>query len=412
MKRLCLTLMLFFYTPMLWAYSVSAEGDYVIKWPFSSITYYLQQDGAAEISSGADLNAIRDAAAAWSAVSCSSLQLIEAATISSKDTVISTNDLDGKSVITWDNWSGFHNAILAVTVPVYDSSYGTISEADIVFNPNQTWSTSSSNYPHSDIESVAVHELGHFFGAQHVIGGETMSDPPTMSPTMLSDLESRSLSTDDQLAVCFLYPESVYACSNDDDCPRLVDGNDNEVGQINCDNNSCVGFGTVSGDGILGDACYSTADCSGTYFCQEIYGGGSYCSEDCNPNISTSCPSGFDCLSYSNSNGGACIPDGSSGSGSSSSGGTTPGGSASGETSYGCSCDLTTICDGNCFCDPECLCECDLTTICDGSCGCDPECNSGCAALGSNSTDPKSNIWWFLLLTALSTSIWVRRKIS
>ena len=429
MKRFGLILILLAYAPVTLAYSVSMEGSYVVKWPYTSLTYYLQQDGVSTINNGSDLNAIRDAVSSWNAVSCANLNIIEASTIASRSTVVTSQSTDGKNVLTWleDSSWNFGSYVLGVTMPVYDS-YGTINEADIVFNGyniictcdlntmcnntcdcdpdcgNSAWSTTSSSIFNTDIESVTVHELGHFFGAQHVIGGESMAEPPTMAPSILPDLQSRTLSPDDQKGVCFLYPESTYACSTIDDCPNIINPYDQYAGQLACENNACAGVSEATGNGTLGDSCVSSGDCSASYFCQPTSDGSRYCTQDCNPNISGSCPSGFECYAYANAAGGACLPDGSSSSSSSS------GGSTTGETAYGCTCDLTTICDGSCHCDPECHCDCDLTTICDDSCGCDPECNAGCALLGAPTESKHPSTWLFLCI--LGTSIFILRRKS
>ncbi|MDP7039417.1 MAG: matrixin family metalloprotease, partial [Myxococcota bacterium] len=330
----------------------------------------------------------------------------------SRSTVVTSQMTDGKNVFTWleDSSWDFGSYVLGVTMPVYDS-YGTINEADIAFNGYNIagpWSTTSSSMAYTDIESVAVHELGHYFGAQHVIGGESMSEPPTMAPSILPDLQSRTLSLDDQKGVCFLYPESTYACSDTDDCPNIINPYDQYEGQLACENNSCAGVSEATGSGTLGDSCFSSGDCAASYFCQPTSDGSRYCTQDCNPNVAGSCPSGFECYGYANAAGGACLPDGNTSSSSGSSGGGS--GSASGETAYGCTCDLTTICDGNCHCDPECQCDCDLTTICDDNCGCDPECNGGCASFGPSSTEPQWPGPWLYTLAILGVLFLLQRK--
>jgi len=299
MKRFGLILILLAYAPVTLAYSVSMEGSYVVKWPYTSLTYYLQQDGVSTINNGSDLSAIRDAVSSWNAVSCANLNIIEASTIASRSTVVTSQMTDGKNVLTWienSDWD-FGSYVLGVTMPVYDS-YGTINEADIVFNGYNVagpWSTTSSSMAYTDIESVAVHELGHFFGAQHVVGGESMAEPPTMAPSILPDLQSRTLSLDDQKGVCFLYPESTYACSNIDDCPNVINAYNQYEGQLACENNACAGVSEATGSGTLGDSCFSSGDCSASYFCQPTSDGSRYCTQDCNPNDAGSCPSGFEC---------------------------------------------------------------------------------------------------------------------
>ncbi|MDP7039246.1 MAG: hypothetical protein QGI45_08815, partial [Myxococcota bacterium] len=101
----------------------------------------------------------------------------------------------------------------------------------------------------------------------HVVDGQDMVDPPTMSPIMLPDLQSRSLSPDDQMAVCFLYPENTYACFNNKDCPRVIDASDEYEGQINCQNNICDGFGPIDDDD---SDCPESFECDDGQFCNGI----------------------------------------------------------------------------------------------------------------------------------------------
>lgn len=371
-----------------WAYSISlTEGNYVVRWFSNRISFQLDADGTSDISNGSDLTAVRAAVQSWNTVACSNLELIESGTTTQTSNIITENRTDGINRVVWveDSRWEFGPYVLGVTSPVYYND-GEIDEADIVFNGyNTSWST---NGTYTDVESVAVHEFGHFFGLQHVLGGENMSDPPTMSPAVDEYLRTRTLTQDDANGACFLYPASAHQCSAAGDCPRVVDvdnyGEEYYSASSTCSGGQCGGFQTVQpGSTQLGGTCGVNSECVAGLFCQPVYGAGSFCAQDCNP-AASDCPCGFDCLGYQDSSGGACLPASQVGCSCDTTTGPDPGCTCDpscGGSVGACTCDKTTACDANCACDPECeACTCDTTTACDPDCDCDPECDGGCAA--------------------------------
>lgn len=351
------------------AYSVSLVGNTPVRWRNATVPFYLDADGTKDISSTGDLDAVRRGVKSWNDVDCSKLVLSELGTTTSTNTNLLgyNNDINELVWLEDSRWE-FSDAVLAVTTPVFSPTNGEIFEADITFNGENVYDPWTTNGSGTDVESVAVHELGHFFGLQHVLEGSSMADPPTMSPYVDPDLKTRTLTLDDKKGACFLYPQTgAYACSAHADCPRVVEDDYNsgqEFYSANsvCSTGTCVYTEIQPGSTPIGGFCTSDRDCSGDLFCQPLAQSGSYCAKNCTTNAS--CPSGFTCMRYSNSSGGACIDDDVLNGG-------TP--------NTTCDCDVSTACDGSCSCDPECggsgLCECDATTACDPSCGCDPECD-------------------------------------
>ena len=63
---------------------------------------------------------------------------------------------------------------LAATSYVVDTRSGEILEADIFFNSSFPWSVSAGGEQgRYDLQSIATHETGHFFGLGHSALGET-----------------------------------------------------------------------------------------------------------------------------------------------------------------------------------------------------------------------------------------------
>ncbi len=93
---------------------------------------------------------------------------------------------------------------LAVTAMSFDST-GKMLDADILFNPADTFLTSGASCPSgktcADLQTVATHEIGHFFGLDH--SGVTSAVMFPFAP----DLQP-NLGADDVAAISNTYPAS------------------------------------------------------------------------------------------------------------------------------------------------------------------------------------------------------------
>ncbi len=133
--------------------------------------------------------------------------------------------------------------VLGATSFIIDTTTGAIVEADIFFNSRFAWSVSASGTPgRVDLESVALHELGHLLGLSHSALGET--DLPTgstrrviasgaiMFPIAMSPgtIAERVLHPDDVAGISDLYPT-----------PAVL-----------LDTGAIVGRVTKNGEGVLG----------------------------------------------------------------------------------------------------------------------------------------------------------------
>lgn len=88
------------------------------------------------------------------------------------------------------------SSTLAITMTSTDNS-GALTDADIAFNPGRNFSTDNSG--NQDLETVAVHEIGHFFGLAH--SGVVRAVMFPFAPSL-----ERTLGYDDVAAISVLYP--------------------------------------------------------------------------------------------------------------------------------------------------------------------------------------------------------------
>ena len=361
MKRLALMLMVLTYPPIAGAFSISLDSGEELRWENPTVPYELHKDGSDDIADGSDLAAIRSAAYSWSSVECSALELLEVAVTSERETVVTTGVLDGINRFAWveDSSWPYGTYVLGVATPVYEG--GVIVESDITFNGySVTWSTDGA-VGSNDIESVAIHEMGHVFGLQHILGGNNLGDPPTMSAVIDPWMRGRDLTDDDAFGACYLYPRNGYLCDHDCDCPRVLEqnslGQEFYVAQTLCAENQCTGIGEVSAGTVeAGGACTGQIDCQENLLCASAGEFGAYCAELCELEV-TPCADGFDCWVYPGTATGACLPQGIE-----AQGGTSVGAClAENHGGPACLCDADTTCDLSCDCDADCL---------DESCGC------------------------------------------
>lgn len=109
--------------------------------------------------------------------------------------------------------------VLGATSFLIDTTNGAIVEADVFFNARFAWSVSADGTPgRVDLESVALHELGHLLGLSHSALGETeltgtggrrvIASGSVMFPIAMSagTIADRVLQADDIAGISDLYP--------------------------------------------------------------------------------------------------------------------------------------------------------------------------------------------------------------
>jgi hypothetical protein len=113
--------------------------------------------------------------------------------------------------------------VLGATSFIVDGFTGEILESDVFFNSSFPWSTAAAGDPaRFDLESVALHESGHFVGLGHSALGETellsdgrrrvLASGSVMFPIAFGrgNIADRELEPDDVAGVSDLYPDGDF----------------------------------------------------------------------------------------------------------------------------------------------------------------------------------------------------------
>jgi hypothetical protein len=127
------------------------------KWPLGTNVRYLINANTDQVPNESD--AVRGAGNTWNQVNSSGLRLTY------QGTSPQTNyDYNSSNIVYWDNEGD--SGALATSYIWYSGN--TILETDLVFNDYYAWSTSGGHY---DVETVALHEFGHWVGLGHTSSG-------------------------------------------------------------------------------------------------------------------------------------------------------------------------------------------------------------------------------------------------
>jgi len=189
-----------------------------VKWAKTPVQYFVNTRSVPGVTSG-DLQAAAGRAfSTWQAVPTSSItyQFVGM-------TAALPGEEDGQTTLGFQSRPDL-NRVLASTNILLDNATGEILEADIFFNSMFQWSVAPSGEPNRyDLETVALHEIGHLSGLGHSALGETEITPDggrrviaseaVMFPIAFAagNVSARSLRADDVAGISDLYPDGAFS---------------------------------------------------------------------------------------------------------------------------------------------------------------------------------------------------------
>lgn len=199
-------------------FSVTLGGrSLTLKWQRTPVRWFATDRGASGVSASAFQQTMARAFDTWQAVPTASITFQFVGFTGSEPF-----DDDDVSVLGFQSHPEMER-VLGATGFVIDTMTGEIVESDIFFNSAFSWSTAAAGDPASfDLESVAVHEIGHFIGLGHSALGETEVRPEggrrvlgsgsVMFPIAFGrgNTLDRNLQPDDIAGVSDLYPDNGF----------------------------------------------------------------------------------------------------------------------------------------------------------------------------------------------------------
>jgi hypothetical protein len=201
-------------------FGIVANGQQVsIKWRDAPVSYRVTDRDINHVTAADLRDAAGRAFATWQAVPTASISYQFGGftqALPGQDDGITTLGFDARPDL---------DSVLAATSLLIDEVTGELLEADILFNSSFPWSVSASGEQgRFDLETIALHEIGHLSGLGHsalgetelgdqgrkVISAESVMFPIAFSPGTVSD---RTLRADDVAGISDLYPAGNFKTS-------------------------------------------------------------------------------------------------------------------------------------------------------------------------------------------------------
>jgi len=187
------------------------------QWRNLPVRYFVTSSGVPNVTAGQFQGAVSTAFSTWEQVPTSTFSATFAGFTSARPL-----DQDGMSVLGY-SYRPDLDRVLAATTFVVNTTTGEIVESDIFFNSAFDWSTAQAGESgRYDLQSIALHEIGHLQGLSHSALGETelragggrrvLAAGAVMFPIAFSagNIEGRTPRADDIAGISDIYPEGDF----------------------------------------------------------------------------------------------------------------------------------------------------------------------------------------------------------
>ncbi|MGE3178050.1 MAG: matrixin family metalloprotease, partial [Vicinamibacterales bacterium] len=187
-----------------------------LKWGRVPVRYWVTERGTDHVTAPEMRDALGRAFAAWQAVPSATIAYAFAGFTDARP-----GDDDGRSTLGFEDRPDL-DRVLASTSFLIDDVTGELLESDIFFNTAFPWSASPEGEAgFFDLESIAVHEIGHLSGLGHSAIGETAfaeggrrvtAAESVMFPIAFApgSTAGRVLKADDIAGISDLYPDETF----------------------------------------------------------------------------------------------------------------------------------------------------------------------------------------------------------
>ena len=194
----------------------ASGGTLTLRWQGMPIRYFVTNRAGGGVSAEQLQSAVGRGFASWGAAPLTQLSS-QFAGFTSAPPVLN----DGITTIGFSDRADL-DRVLGSTNFLFDTLTGEIAESDIFLNSSFLWSVAAGGEANRfDVESIALHEIGHLLGLGHSALGETelraggrrvLGAEASMFPIAFSmgAIEGRTLKADDLAGIADSYPTTEF----------------------------------------------------------------------------------------------------------------------------------------------------------------------------------------------------------